>query len=242
MTEPRRHDELDTAAAWVLGALPDDEARAFADHLATCAACQAEVAQLQPVADVLPLAAPAEAPGDELRARIMAVVEREAKLLAATGPAADAAPPAPAQRRGLLARLFGRPWLTAAAAGTALAVGVAIGIVAAGGVGGGDVVSHPVTGVAEASSARGALVQRGDRGELELRGLPAPPPGHVYQAWVMRGGKPEPDAVFTVDRQGASDVPLRGDLDGAQAVAISVEPEGGSDAPTTTPTVTAALS
>ena len=41
------HDRFaDTAGAYVLGALPDDERSAYAAHLATCPTCQAEVEEL----------------------------------------------------------------------------------------------------------------------------------------------------------------------------------------------------
>jgi anti-sigma factor RsiW len=48
----------ETAAAYVLGALPEDEHEHFAAHLPGCEVCRREVAELQMVADTLPLAAP----------------------------------------------------------------------------------------------------------------------------------------------------------------------------------------
>ena len=42
------HDRFaETAGAYVLGALPDDERTAYVAHLETCAACQAEVEELR---------------------------------------------------------------------------------------------------------------------------------------------------------------------------------------------------
>jgi anti-sigma-K factor RskA len=87
------HEELrDAAAAWVLGALPDDEAAAFEAALAHSPQAQAEVARLQPVADALGLAVPPADPPPSLKANVMAIVEREAQLLAAAGPEADQPP------------------------------------------------------------------------------------------------------------------------------------------------------
>jgi anti-sigma-K factor RskA len=227
------HDELlDTAIAWVLGALPDDEAADFAAVLADDPHAQAEVARLQPVADALGLAVPPADPPPSLKANVMAIVEREAQLLAAAGPEADQ-PPRP-RRRGL----FARPWLAAAAVACALAIGIVIGIALSSGPGS---VDHPVTGVQRWASVAGHVVQRGDDGTLELTGVPSLPAGRVYKIWLMRDGRPVGDRAFTPDPDGTVSVALRGDLDGASAVAISRETNPDVRAPTTTPVVTASL-
>jgi anti-sigma-K factor RskA len=233
MSERLDHDELlDTAAAWVLGALPDDEAADFAAVLADDPRARAEVAGLQPVADALGLAVPPADPPPSLKANVMAIVEREAQLLAATGPEADR-PPRPG-RRGL----FARPWLAATAVACALAVGIAIGLVLSGGPGS---VDHPVTGVQRWASVGGHVVQRGDDGALQLTGVPGLPADQVYKVWLMRDGRPVGDRAFTPDPDGTASVELRGDLDGASAVAISRETNPDVRAPTTTPVVTASL-
>src|SRR6185295_13640898 len=64
----------------VLGALAEPEAAAFAAHLEDCDGCRREVAELQVVADVLPMAAPQVVPPPALKGRIMAVVDAEAQL------------------------------------------------------------------------------------------------------------------------------------------------------------------
>jgi hypothetical protein len=52
--EPERHEKLRTdLGAYVLGALPPDEAAAVEAHLATCAGCRAERDDLVPAADAL---------------------------------------------------------------------------------------------------------------------------------------------------------------------------------------------
>jgi anti-sigma factor ChrR (cupin superfamily) len=70
-----RHDELDDdareqAALAALGALPPDEARAFAEHARQCAPCRAEYASLQTVVAELALLAPQVAPPDTLWLRL----------------------------------------------------------------------------------------------------------------------------------------------------------------------------
>jgi anti-sigma-K factor RskA len=244
MSDAARDEELmASAAAWVLNALPDDEAAAFEAELATNAELREEVERLRPVADLIALAAPSAEPPPGLQSRIMAIVEREADLLSAAGPEADrVATPAAAEpaRAGWLRRVFARPLipvLTACVVAVAIGLGVGIGI---SGGGSGD-VDHPVTFVGNAA-ASGELVTHGDSSELKLTGLKSPGPGHVYQAWVMKGGKVTPDNVFTVNRSGQGSVALRSDLDGAKQVLISVEPEGGSQQPTTTPIASTTLS
>jgi anti-sigma factor RsiW len=88
-------EHRDDAGAWVLGALPDDERERFAAHLPGCEICRQEVAELQMVADTLPLAAPQVAPPPELKERIMAAVRAEAAVLEAAGPEADVVPSPP---------------------------------------------------------------------------------------------------------------------------------------------------
>jgi anti-sigma-K factor RskA len=68
--------------------------------------------------------------------------------------------------------------------------------------------------------------------------LPAPPDGSVYQAWQVRDGVPVSMGVLDIH---SGHVPLLADLTGATAVALSVEPAGGSQSPTSDPVLTASL-
>jgi anti-sigma factor RsiW len=93
----------DDVGSYVLRALPDDEHERFSSHLAGCAECRRDVADLQMAADTLPLAAVQVPPPPELEDRIMAVVRSEAELLGAAGARADepkrARAPRPPRRR-----------------------------------------------------------------------------------------------------------------------------------------------
>ncbi|HWH94372.1 MAG TPA: hypothetical protein VNT03_10980, partial [Baekduia sp.] len=100
MTDPCRH--RDDAGPWVLGALGEPDAGAFAAHLDACADCRREVADLQVVADILPMAAPQVLPPPELNGRIMGVTGAEAQLLRAAPPQADR--PAATDRSARLGR------------------------------------------------------------------------------------------------------------------------------------------
>ncbi len=70
-------------------------------------------------------------------------------------------------------------------------------------------------------------------GSLVLAGARPAPPGKVYQAWFIRAGQPVSAGVFNDD--GVAVVPLQGSAAGAQMVAVTVEPPGGSLQPTSQP-------
>lgn len=225
------HEELETAGAWVLGALDDGETTAFADHLRSCGTCRDEVARLRVVAAALPLAAPQVGPPPELRSRIMAIVEREAELLRAAGPDADRAPTS--SRRGFWAGLLARPQLAAAGAMALLAAGALTGFL----VRGDSSVEAPVTrSVVADNGAVGMLVIRDGDAKLVVAKMQRLPAGRVYQVWLKRHGQsPQPDAVFAVDRAGRGSVAVRGELEGVDAVLVTSEPDGGSVLPTRDP-------
>src|SRR5665213_2224766 len=86
--------------------------------------------------------------------------------------------------------------------------------------------------------AYGTVVTRGAHVYLALTSLPPLTRGKVYQAWTLaRGAKTvAPSVVFTPSENGLTLVPLRADARSLAAVAVSVEPEGGSRQPTTKPT------
>jgi anti-sigma-K factor RskA len=62
--------------------------------------------------------------------------------------------------------------------------------------------------------------------------LDSPPEGHTYQAWQIVDGAPV--SVGVLDTH-AGQVAFTADLAAASAIALSVEPLGGSQTPTTTP-------
>ena len=81
-----------------------------------------------------------------------------------------------------------------------------------------------------------------DEGQAVLvaRELPPAPEGEVYEAWLIRDGVPEPAGLFE-PRDGDAAAAVRGSLEGVQAVAVTLEPEGGSPMPTSDPILLAPL-
>jgi anti-sigma-K factor RskA len=218
-------------APYALGALPYDTAQAFERHLAGCELCRADLDALRPVVHALGETPEQVDPPPELRRQLMSVVEREA------AERRDAERPRDETREGWR-RLIPRPLPALAAACVVLVVGIGIGI----GLTGDD--GRRIGGVAP-PGVEATLQVEDDGGKVELRGLESPPPGKVLQVWLVRGedGSPEPtDALFRPNRAGNASVAVPGDLKGVTRVLVSEEPEGGSAAPTTAPSVDFRLS
>jgi anti-sigma-K factor RskA len=223
--------------AYVLGALDEHEVEPFREHLATCATCREEVAQLQEVTDSLAIAVPRGEASDDLRVRLMAVVRGEAELLRAAGNEADRPP---ARVRSLWR------WrvLPAIVATGALAAGLLIGALAL------NTGSSQQTRVIQAMvlppaghDASAQLRKVGSHVELQVSGMPAPALGRIYEVWLKAGANsPEPtDALFSVTGQGDGTVGVPGDLKGVSKVMVTEEPAGGSLKPTRNPVIVASV-
>ncbi len=229
-TPARDHDQwTDSLGAWLLGALPEDEAAGFKRHLDECAACREEASALRVAVDALPASAEPYAPPPALKDRIMAVVESEAALLHAAGPESDRPQPRRSERRRGLSGMFARPALAWGLAALLLLVGAGAGLIGRDALSGG---TKTVT----------AQVQGGGRATLEIEDgharlvankLPPPPSGRVYQVWLDKGGKtPEPtDALFSTSSDGSASVDVPS-VDGVRRVMVTDEPTGGSRTPT----------
>jgi hypothetical protein len=83
----------------------------------------------------------------------------------------------------------------------------------------------------------GSVVTRGASLYLALASLPPLPRGKVYQAWTLARGASTmaPSVTFSPNQNGTTLVPIPVDASQTTAVAVSVEPEGGSRQPTTKP-------
>jgi len=76
------------------------------------------------------------------------------------------------------------------------------------------------------------------RGVLHAFRLTPAPAGRAYQLWLIKDGKPVPSSVFNAESDGHSLVAnfdLPRETKGVTAFAITEEPAGGSQQPTTTP-------
>ncbi|MGN6332658.1 MAG: anti-sigma factor [Motilibacteraceae bacterium] len=241
--------------AYAAHALPEDEALAFEAHLAECEACAQEVRELQATAARLALEATATPPPALKRAVLAQVaatrqlppvvraIDQSAAEPTAAGDAeaAYAAEVVPLRRRARWTTPFG------VAAAVLLATSVSLGgflaqqhrdlqqqrataqAVAA-------VVADPAhTEHTTRLPGGGSVTVLAAGGQAVFTGadLPALPDGKGYQLWVMRGSGVTSAGMLPV-RSGVTQAYVP-DVSGGKALAVSVEPAGGSAQPTTTP-------
>jgi hypothetical protein len=218
----------DDLAAYMLDALPEDEARELERHIEGCPRCQERAGWLQGSIDMLPTAVEQLEPPPQLRERLMQTVRAEAA--AAHAPRADRRERVRA-RRGWLDRLRAvpRPALALGATLVAIAGGV-VGYALGNGNG-----TETTTLQAQApAGARATLERDGDRGILRVAGLPQRK-DRIYEVWIQRGKEVRPAGLFQVDRSGRGAAGIPNGLDDADRVMISAEPPGGSQQPTAEP-------
>lgn len=232
------------SGAYALNALDPSEAAEFEQHLAACAACRDEVAELQQAAALMGAAEQSAAPAS-LRARVLDAVDRTPQV----PPTVAGGPTSPESSPGTVTPLRSRPvrrFLVAAAAVAAVVVGGVVVTDAMRDDDPGSVLSAGVTEVLRASDAQAATVDTTNGGKVtvamsgsagrmavDTSGLPDLDAERVYQLWTVREGVMASAAVLEDHRTGASmDLPEEG-----FQVAITVEPAGGSEQPTSDPVV-----
>jgi anti-sigma-K factor RskA len=218
------------SGAYAVDALSAEEAALFRAHLEECAVCRQEVQELREAASLMG-ASEASDPPVALKRRVLAEVDRTPQQ------------PPKVTAIGARRRRFA-PKLVAAAAAVVLVGGVAVGI---GQLGGDDEapLAAPVSQVFEAPDRRLAEVEtdRGTvrvatspaRGEMavDARDLEPLDDEHVYQIWSVAGAQPSSVGLLDDEVNGAS-MPMP---DPGTEVAITIEPAGGSEQPTTDPLV-----
>ncbi len=250
MTELHDHVE-----AYAIGALSADEERAFADHLADCVECQDEMASLTAVTSALAETAAADPP-PALRAAVLAEIAQTPQVSAAEEPGTQAAN-APATTSNVVPMRRSRATLV-----TSLLAAAAI--VAAIGFGGWALQSRQdaqvatttasqltqllsaddvqtVPGVSQKADHTGAIVMSRSEGKAFFVAdeLPSLPNDKVYEAWTIKGSAdPVPAGTFRPNASSQVITPLPAGAFQADSVAITVEPKGGTDRPTSDAVVT----
>ena len=216
----------DDLAAYMLDALPGDEARRFERHLDGCPRCQERAGWLRASVEMLPAAVEQVEPPPALRERLMATVREEAEQ-------AGRAPARTARRRSWR-NLFTIPRPALAMAAVLIAA-VAVGGYALG-AGGGD-GDETVTAQGKAPAGATAIVERtGDKGILRVSGLPQHTDG-IYEVWIERDGQVVPSTLFQVHRDGTGAAAIPEGLADADQLMVTLEPPGGSTKPTRGPII-----
>lgn len=237
--------------AYVLDALSPEERAQFAQHLALCVSCTQEVAELSEAAARLGSMV-ASTPPPQLRTRVMSAVagSRQLPPTVYDVPPVEGVPRLSERRQRWLRRVT----MTVAAA--ALVTAVVLGYQSAltnqelsrklaaqqqlddGYRALAAVLAAPDARVVTQAAGNGAsmtVVTSASLGSAVLlpRGMPAPPPQHTYQLWVMRAGEARP-AGFVALGEPAPPVVAQGVAPGDE-IGVTLEPSGGSARPTTTP-------
>lgn len=237
-----RFDELKDA--YVLGALTQDERREFEEYLAAHPERQAEVDELGAIAGLLAFYPQEHEPPPELRQRVMSVVEAEATPR-------DTDPVG--RQRSWLRDLFA--WRQVAlGAAAVLLVGllswnVALrsdvedlqGQVRSAQQEAEEARTIALEGTGAAEEAQVAVISmEGHKPVLMAENMPPVPEGKTLEIWVIKNDVPRPSGLFDPDQDAVAAV-VEVPLEGADAIAITIEPEGGSPQPTTDPMLSAKL-
>lgn len=219
------------SGAYALDALSAEEAAEFQTHLDACQACRQEVKELRAAAAQMG-ASEAVAPPPELKGRVLAAAGKLPQM-----------PPRP-KRSSEGGRPPWRPRLLLAAA-------AAVVLVVTGGVVFSQLqedqptsrLAAGVVRVFEAQDAHKATMDTTNGGKISVATSPSlnemavdtdelPPldAEHVYQLWAIHDGSMAPVLVLEPEKGASMDMPSPG-----TEVAITIEPAGGSDQPTTEP-------
>lgn len=231
--------------AYVVDALPADEQRFFARHLAVCRACDVEVDEFLSTAAVLGSAS-AQAPPPAMREQVLHAID----VTRQAPPVPPSVRPSQRSGRGIVESLLAS---VAAVLAVALLVlsGVAVhlnerlveletaqastmiddralAVLAAP-----DAKTRTLDGAA-GTSARLMYSPGLDTGVFVADGMDALPAESTYELWLFHDGTPIPATTFDTDQEGRGLAVVEGPLVGAEFAAVTVEPHGGSPAPTGT--------
>ena len=229
--------------AYAVDALDDLERAQFERHLAECSACQTEVAGLQEAAGVMGSLATTQPPAS-LRDSVLAGITTVRPLppeVPTSAPTSESAPAAGGRSRF-------RPRLLVAAAAAVIIVG-----------GGATAVVQPwqddtsqgqrsagdrVRAAADAETytqsfpdgSKATLVRSKSQNAAVLTtvDMADAPEGSIYELWLIHDDQMVPAGLMS---GGDHEVLLEGDAASANGFGITVEPDGGSDEPTSDPIV-----
>jgi anti-sigma-K factor RskA len=237
--EPWRERFDDLKEAYALGALSEEERREVEEYLGTHPELRTEVEDLRSVANLLALSPREYEPSPKLRRDLMNRISSTPGATPAAGPST---------RQAGFWKLFGPGGLAAAVVLALVATGMFTWNASLqeenqalqGELQGQR--TYALEGTGAAQEVRGEVVRLGnDRAVLVADDLPSPPEGKTYEAWIIRDDVPEPAGLFEPNETGSAAAPIEGSIEGADVVAVTVEPSGGSSSPTDDPLITASI-
>ena len=217
-------DLHDLTAGYALDALDPPERERYEAHLATCEPCREELQGFWQVAGALGHAAGGPQPPAALRERILAQAHAERPNVVPLRPRVPTA-------------------VISAAAAVAAVLALGLGIWSVGLANDLDdardeltVLADPNARTYETAGGEASLVvtPAGDAA-LVVRKLAPAPAGKDYEIWVFENGVPRAAGVF--EKPGVTRIARR--VEPGQMVAVTLERDGGVDAPTGAPLFTA---
>jgi anti-sigma-K factor RskA len=239
-----RPDLHGLTGAYALDALTGPELDQFEHHLRQCPPCENEVRGFRETGTRLALAV-AASPPPGLRERVLAAASVTRQLR----PEVRQAPPA-------RLRAVRRPWLprlAAAAVAVAVAAAVALGVVQSSTqqrLDQAQAENRSVAAVLAAPDARLAVRRTAAGGVatvvaspsrhaliISTSGLPALRGGKVYELWFLSGQTARRAGLLPAPASGRTAPLLASGLAAGDAVALTVEPAGGTSQPTAKPIV-----
>jgi anti-sigma-K factor RskA len=244
-----RHDLHGLSGVYALDALTGLELDQFEHHLHRCLPCENEVRGFRETATRLAQAV-AASPPLALRERVLTAASVTRQL-------------SPEVREMPRARVrpAGSPWLprlAVAVAAAAVAAAVALGVVQSSTqqqLSQAKAENRSVAAVLAAPDARLAVRRTTDGGLatvvasqsrhaliISTAGLPALSGGKVYELWFVAGQTARRAGLLPAPAAGRTAPLLASGLQPGDAVALTVEPAGGTSHPTTTPIVAVPLS
>jgi anti-sigma factor RsiW len=232
------HDVHTLTGAYAAHALPDDERRAFDEHLEQCPACRQEVAELAATTARLGAAASTPAP-EAMRARVLAEVARTRQVSPVV---------AGLHKRASTQHWFRQP--LGIAASLLLVVALGLGVFAGAEGRRADqaeqrtaaitaIVTDPHKAQAAAditSGGEGMIIVSGDQAIFRATDIKPLPSNRTYQLWIIndKGAR----SVGVLGRGDSGDISKLVDgVSKTDQIGLTVEPGGGSDQPTTKPVV-----
>jgi anti-sigma-K factor RskA len=218
MNSGHTDEMLDLAALYALDAVDASECAAVRAHILSCDLCRAEYAAAKAAASGL-AASVAEKPPADLRGKVLAAAAARPKATKVVS-------------------IFRRKRFYAAIVAVAAAVAALFVFYSPSGS------TWPLACLPAptACGVSGRVIAAGGVLHVEASGLAALPSGRVYQAWVIQpGGKPVPEPTFVPDAAGHASISVPSGQPKGTLIAFTVEPAGGSQAPTTKPFVAAKL-
>ena len=217
--------------AYAMGSLDNEEAELVASHLISCPTCQTELETYQQLADGLALAAPSATPSPGLRDRLLesiqpTTVNHTTQTQSWWVNIIDAfRRPVPAWSLLAILVLLAVVW--------SLLSGIPSSSVSQEST----MQTIALAATEDTLDAQGLLVigSDGDEGGLVVEDLPPLDDHHQYQLWLIdRDGQRTSGAVFSVDADGYGTTMVISPLPLTSYVAfgVTIEPAGGSPAPT----------